>query len=106
MMRNFLLAAVALGAVGWLKLFGPVLYYDMIRQARQSKFAVFRFLYVLLLVFLLFSIATSQESTIVLDDALPAKDRGVGVVGQSDFHRVNENYGKPLGRSWQAPKAK
>ena len=53
-----LVPAIALGAVGWLKLFGPVLYYDMIRQARQSKFAIFRFLYVLLLVFLLFSIAT------------------------------------------------
>jgi ABC-type transport system involved in multi-copper enzyme maturation permease subunit len=53
-----LVPAIAFGAVGWLKLFGPVLYYDMIRQARQSKFAIFRFLYVLLLVFLLFSIAT------------------------------------------------
>src|SRR5262245_55294081 len=48
--------AVLFNRAGWLKVFGPVLYYDMIRQARRSRFIVLRFLYALLLVFLLFCV--------------------------------------------------
>jgi ABC-type transport system involved in multi-copper enzyme maturation permease subunit len=54
-----LIPALVLGRMGWLKVFGPVLYYDMIRQARRSRFAAFRFFYVLLLAFLLFSVTVS-----------------------------------------------
>ena len=54
-----LLPALVLSRMGWLKIFGPVLYYDMIRQARRSRFAAFRFFYVLLLVFLLFCVTVS-----------------------------------------------
>ncbi|HYV38404.1 MAG TPA: ABC transporter permease subunit, partial [Gemmataceae bacterium] len=54
-----LLPALAFGAVGWLKLFGPVLYYDMIRQSRRSRFIILRFLYALLLVFLFFCVSMS-----------------------------------------------
>src|SRR5579862_2084896 len=36
-----------------IKLFGPVLYYDMMRQARRSRFIVLRFIYALVLVSLL-----------------------------------------------------
>src|SRR5208337_1216097 len=41
---------LALGAAlllrrGWLKLFGPVLFYDMIRAARRSRYFLLRFLY-------------------------------------------------------------
>lgn len=39
---------------GWLRLFGPVLFYDMIRLARQGKQVWFRGVYALLLLFLLF----------------------------------------------------
>jgi len=45
--------AIALNRMGWLKVFGPVLYYDLIRQARQSRFIWIRFLYCCLLVVLL-----------------------------------------------------
>src|SRR5580765_3411142 len=54
-----LLPAVACSVLGWLKVFGPVLYYDMIRQARRSRFIILRFLYALLLVFLLFTVSFS-----------------------------------------------
>ena len=49
-----LLPALAVSRMGWLKVFGPVLYYDMIRQARRSRFAFLRFFYVLVLVVLFF----------------------------------------------------
>ena len=39
---------------GWLKLFGPVLFYDMIRQARRSRYFVLRMGYAGLLIFFLF----------------------------------------------------
>jgi ABC-type transport system involved in multi-copper enzyme maturation permease subunit len=57
-----LLLCVPLVLVGWLKVFGPVLYYDMIRQSRRTRFAVMRFLYILLLVFLLFNVAMSATN--------------------------------------------
>jgi ABC-type transport system involved in multi-copper enzyme maturation permease subunit len=38
--------ALAVGSrQGWLKLFGPVLFYDMIRTARRNRYALARFLY-------------------------------------------------------------
>ena len=40
--------ALVLHRAGWLKVFGPVLYYYMIRQARRSRFIVLRILYALL----------------------------------------------------------
>ncbi len=39
---------------GWLQLFGPVLFYDMIRTARQSRYVVMRLLYASLLLSILF----------------------------------------------------
>jgi ABC-type transport system involved in multi-copper enzyme maturation permease subunit len=56
-MAVMLAPAAALNRVGWLKLFGPVLYYDMIRQARRSRFIFLRIFYALLLVFLLACVA-------------------------------------------------
>src|SRR5262245_53252595 len=38
---------------GWLQLFGPVLFYDMVRTARRSRFVWVRFAYGCLLLFLL-----------------------------------------------------
>ena len=38
---------------GWLKLFGPVLFYDMIRTARRSRYVVMRLLYAGMLLFIL-----------------------------------------------------
>ena len=54
-----LLPAVAVNRIGWLKLFGPVLYYDMVRQGRRGRFILLRFLYALVLVFLLFCVVWS-----------------------------------------------
>ena len=56
-MGVLLAPALVLNRVGWLKLFGPVLYYDMIRQARRSRFIFLRIFYALLLVFLLACVA-------------------------------------------------
>jgi ABC-type transport system involved in multi-copper enzyme maturation permease subunit len=56
-MAGLVAPALILHRAGWLKVFGPVLYYDMIRQARRSRFIVLRVLYALLLVFLLFCVA-------------------------------------------------
>jgi ABC-type transport system involved in multi-copper enzyme maturation permease subunit len=56
-----LLLCFPLSAKGWLKIFGPVLYYDMIRQARRSRFAVLRFVYVLVLVLCLYG-STNQTT--------------------------------------------
>src|SRR5579864_3889380 len=39
------LALAALGRRGWLKLFGPVFYYDLLRGLRKNRTFVFRFLY-------------------------------------------------------------
>lgn len=48
------IAAVAVcSRQGWLKLFGPVLFYDMIRTARRSRFVIMRLLYAGLLLFVL-----------------------------------------------------
>ena len=38
-----------LHARGWLKLFGPVLFYDMITTARRSRYVVMRLLYAAIL---------------------------------------------------------
>src|SRR5262245_40108525 len=40
-----LLPAALVNRVGWLKVFGPVLYYDMVRQGRRGRFILLRFLY-------------------------------------------------------------
>jgi ABC-type transport system involved in multi-copper enzyme maturation permease subunit len=39
---------------GWLKLFGPVLFYDLLCTARRSRYLLLRWLYALLLMLLLF----------------------------------------------------
>jgi ABC-type transport system involved in multi-copper enzyme maturation permease subunit len=51
-----LLAAAVLLRRGWLKLFGPVLFYDMIRSARRGRYFLVRCGYAGLLLFFLFSV--------------------------------------------------
>src|SRR5438034_6096496 len=41
---------------GWVTLFGPVLFYDLIRTARRSRYFVIRIIYALVLLFLLCSV--------------------------------------------------
>jgi ABC-type transport system involved in multi-copper enzyme maturation permease subunit len=57
-----LLPCLVLRLMGWLKVFGPVLYYDMVRTARRGRFIWLRFLYALLLVFLLFCVFVPMRS--------------------------------------------
>ncbi len=51
-----LLSAVLLRR-GWLKLFGPVLFYDMLRSARRGRHVWMRLAYAALLLFLLFAVS-------------------------------------------------
>jgi ABC-type transport system involved in multi-copper enzyme maturation permease subunit len=56
--------AVVIGSwLGWLKLFGPVLFYDMVRTARRSRYVFIRLLYAsLLLVILCVMFFTTSET--------------------------------------------
>jgi ABC-type transport system involved in multi-copper enzyme maturation permease subunit len=47
---------------GWVKLFGPVLFYDLIRLARRGRYAFLRCVYALLLLLMLSSVYTSHET--------------------------------------------
>ena len=51
-----LLATAVLLRRGWLKLFGPVLFYDMVRSARRGRYILVRCLYAGLLLFFLFCV--------------------------------------------------
>jgi ABC-type transport system involved in multi-copper enzyme maturation permease subunit len=55
-----LVPSLPFSVLGWLKVFGPVLYYDMIRQARRKQFTLMVWLYVLLLAFLLSAVAIAE----------------------------------------------
>jgi ABC-type transport system involved in multi-copper enzyme maturation permease subunit len=46
---------------GYLQLFGPVLFYDMIRTARRNRYAMLRFLYACFLLLILFSVHSGQH---------------------------------------------
>ena len=49
---------------GWLQLFGPVLFYDMVRTARRSRFVFMRMLYAILLLTILWVIFRSARHDI------------------------------------------
>jgi ABC-type transport system involved in multi-copper enzyme maturation permease subunit len=49
---------------GWLKLFGPVLFYDLIRLARRGRYALLRCLYALFLLLMLSSVYSSHKAAI------------------------------------------
>jgi ABC-type transport system involved in multi-copper enzyme maturation permease subunit len=64
-----LLALLVAGVVivlrrGWLKLFGPVLFYDLIRLARRGRYALIRCLYALFLFLMLSSVYSNHKTTI------------------------------------------
>jgi ABC-type transport system involved in multi-copper enzyme maturation permease subunit len=66
------LPCLVLRLLGWLKVFGPVLYYDMIRTARQNRFVWLRFAYALVLVFLLFCTYLGMRRGVSSNDARQA----------------------------------
>lgn len=51
-----ILGAAVLLRRGWLKLFGPVLFYDMVRAARRGRYVLLRCFYAALLLFILFTV--------------------------------------------------
>ncbi|HKI36361.1 MAG TPA: ABC transporter permease subunit [Gemmataceae bacterium] len=54
-----LVLGAVLGRRGWLKLFGPVLFYDLVRLARQGRTFLLRGTYVLALLVVLFLVSSS-----------------------------------------------
>ncbi len=61
-------AAAVLLRRGWLKLFGPVLFYDMVRSARRGRYIVLRCLYAGLLLFFLFTVWLNTRHLAVQND--------------------------------------
>lgn len=59
---------LALERLGWLKLFGPVLFYDMVRTARRSRYVIIRTLILALLVAVLFLVWFTYYVERHLDD--------------------------------------
>jgi ABC-type transport system involved in multi-copper enzyme maturation permease subunit len=57
----YFLALAICSRQGWLKLLGPVLFYDMIRTSRRSRYAIMRLLYAALLLFVLCSMFMSMD---------------------------------------------
>jgi ABC-type transport system involved in multi-copper enzyme maturation permease subunit len=57
--------AFILNRVGWLKVFGPVFYYDLVRQSRRGRLIVLRLLYCCILFgVLVFMVAQSPEGSL------------------------------------------
>jgi ABC-type transport system involved in multi-copper enzyme maturation permease subunit len=63
-----LVAAAVLLRRGWLKLFGPVLFYDMVRSARRGRYIILRCLYAGLLLFFLLTVWLNTGSSAVRND--------------------------------------
>jgi ABC-type transport system involved in multi-copper enzyme maturation permease subunit len=57
----YFLAVAVCSRQGWLQLFGPVLFYDMIRTARRSRYVIMRLLYASLLLAILCMIFYTME---------------------------------------------
>src|SRR5258708_17430547 len=58
-----LLSAAVFLRRGWIKLFGPVLFYDMIRAARRGRYFVMRFLYAGIIFFVLLAVFAHGRGT-------------------------------------------
>jgi ABC-type transport system involved in multi-copper enzyme maturation permease subunit len=76
-----LLSAIHALHAGHLRIFGPVLFYDLVRQARNRRFVALRFLYALFLVSLLGAIWASLTK---FGSAVP-DNRGGASIAQSYF---------------------
>ena len=72
----YFIAVAVCSRQGWLKLFGPVLFYDMVRTARRSRYVIMRLLYSLLLLailILMFLQADNRGRDLQRDSALMAQ---------------------------------
>src|SRR5580700_3026427 len=60
----WLAASVVLLRRGWLRLFGPVLFYDLISLARRGRYVLLRVGYALALLFTLYNVYGNYEYTL------------------------------------------
>jgi ABC-type transport system involved in multi-copper enzyme maturation permease subunit len=82
----FVLIVAALTREGWIKLFGPVLWYDAIRTGRRSRYIVLRCLYATAFLFILYWTYTSfiSSSPRVWPGGSMARFRPSPILRQSD----------------------
>jgi hypothetical protein len=70
----FVVGVVLVLRRGWVKLFGPVLFYELVRLARRGRHALFRSLYALVLLLMLFLVYSEIETATVRGGGqLPAR---------------------------------
>jgi ABC-type transport system involved in multi-copper enzyme maturation permease subunit len=70
-----LVAAAGLLRRGWVQLFGPVLFYELLRIGRRGRYIAVRCLYVLaLLVFLLFVYAVWRDAVLIAEGTIAQRD--------------------------------
>jgi ABC-type transport system involved in multi-copper enzyme maturation permease subunit len=84
-----LAAALVLGLAllarrGWLRLFGPVLFYDLVRSGRRARYFVLRCLYALGLFLLLLWVYSLWEAS------NPGRDRSVGDQSQAQVQLAEQ----------------
>ena len=68
------LAVALLLRRGWLKLFGPVLFYDVVRTSRRGRYILFRCLYAVLLALLLVWVYAMWTVRVAGAGRVPARD--------------------------------
>src|SRR5207244_3797186 len=76
---GYFVALAVCSRPGWVQLFGPVLFYDMVRTARRSRYILMRLLYANLLLAILCSMFFSREVH------LRAHQREIAVLAESFF---------------------
>jgi ABC-type transport system involved in multi-copper enzyme maturation permease subunit len=72
-----ILALAVLMRRGWLKLFGPVLFYDLVRMARRSRYFLVRSLYALFLLLVLAQVGFSVRES----GPMPAREAAQAALG-------------------------
>jgi ABC-type transport system involved in multi-copper enzyme maturation permease subunit len=87
----FLLALAVLSRKGWVKLFGPVLFYDAIRNGRRSRNILLRCLYAAALLCVLYWTYTAFVDSLTGPRWGP-RVRARSVVRQSDAARLAESF--------------
>lgn len=81
----YFVAVVVCSWLGWLKLFGPVLFYDMVRTARRSRYAIVRFVYAgILLIILCVLFFTAAEMDFHRHD-FNRRDREAAILAETFF---------------------
>jgi ABC-type transport system involved in multi-copper enzyme maturation permease subunit len=83
-------ALLAVGLVvvsrrGWVKLFGPLLFYELVRLARRGRYALLRCLYALFLLWMLYLVYTNYIERAALRNGGQLQAREMAALGASFF---------------------